>query len=377
MTSHPMYRDLIKYPPDGIIYNIPKMATTVKDSTLIIKLKKKIWIEYTKFIPPSISIVVGKNDLIHSTFGTMVKNKFSWVVDVEHVAAFSNFHTDKMKNKWYKKEIIKLLSSDYCKKIMPWSYACKKSIDSYCNSNKISKKMEVVYPAIQSRKKKRYRKTNVITLIYVSRYFFEKGGNQVLEAFKRLDKKYDIRLLVLSRAPSEIKEAYKDFKNIKFVDKDFFNTNSMDELFNNYYMKSDIMVFPSFMDTFGGSLLEAMSCGLPVVTTNIFAIPEIVQDNYNGFLVNTPLSLYNKKDYSIKWGQKTNRWKEFCNLTKTVNSIFVENIVEKISQLIENVSIMKKFGKNGWNEINSGKFSIKERNKKLKKIYEEAIGGKN
>ncbi|MFH8119687.1 MAG: hypothetical protein QXS37_02690 [Candidatus Aenigmatarchaeota archaeon] len=41
--------------------------------------------------------------------------------------------------------------------------------------------------------------------------------------------------------------------------------------------------------------------------------------------------------------------------------------------MIENESLRKNFIKKGLKEIEKGKFSIKERNKKLKEIYENAI----
>lgn len=51
------------------------------------------------------------------------------------------------------------------------------------------------------------------------------------------------------------------------------------------YETSDIFVFPSLWEGFGMVLAEAMSYGLPIVTTNAGAIPYLVKDGRNGFLV--------------------------------------------------------------------------------------------
>jgi glycosyltransferase involved in cell wall biosynthesis len=48
----------------------------------------------------------------------------------------------------------------------------------------------------------------------------------------------------------------------------------------------DVALLPSKGEGIPLSLLEAMSCGLPCVATNVGGIPEIVVDNYNGFLIN-------------------------------------------------------------------------------------------
>ena len=47
---------------------------------------------------------------------------------------------------------------------------------------------------------------------------------------------------------------------------------------------ADIFVFPSGLDCFPLVLLEAMAAGLPVVTTDEGAIPDIVRDGENGFI---------------------------------------------------------------------------------------------
>lgn len=54
-----------------------------------------------------------------------------------------------------------------------------------------------------------------------------------------------------------------------------------------FFLQSDCFVFPTFYqgETFGLVLLEAMGYSLPVITTNIAGIPDIVENDKNGFCV--------------------------------------------------------------------------------------------
>ena len=64
-----------------------------------------------------------------------------------------------------------------------------------------------------------------------------------------------------------------------------FHGRVNDSDLQNLYETSDIFVFPSLWEGFGMALAEAMSYGLPIVTTNAGAIPYLVKDGLNGFLV--------------------------------------------------------------------------------------------
>ena len=51
------------------------------------------------------------------------------------------------------------------------------------------------------------------------------------------------------------------------------------------FLRADVFVLPSYGENLPYSLLEAMAAGLPVITTPVGAIPEIVEDGINGFLI--------------------------------------------------------------------------------------------
>jgi len=61
-----------------------------------------------------------------------------------------------------------------------------------------------------------------------------------------------------------------------------------------YYLnKFKLFVLPSYTEGLPNVIIEAMACGTPVLTTSVGAIPDIIEDEYNGFITedNSPSCL--------------------------------------------------------------------------------------
>ena len=54
----------------------------------------------------------------------------------------------------------------------------------------------------------------------------------------------------------------------------------------DYYNAMDIFVFPSRSEGAPKVVMEACACGIPVISTKVGGIPDLVKEGYNGFLVN-------------------------------------------------------------------------------------------
>jgi glycosyltransferase involved in cell wall biosynthesis len=52
-----------------------------------------------------------------------------------------------------------------------------------------------------------------------------------------------------------------------------------------YYSASDLLIYPSRADTFGLAVAESMACGTPALAFRTGGIPEIITDQYDGWLV--------------------------------------------------------------------------------------------
>ncbi len=108
-----------------------------------------------------------------------------------------------------------------------------------------------------------------ITLVIVATEFLRKGVPELIQATNILAKKHDIRLLVVGSPSVEGNGKGKAYYD-SMVNKNIIFTGKVNNL-NDYYNMADIFVFPTKYEAFGLPILEALSCELPVITTNIGA----------------------------------------------------------------------------------------------------------
>jgi glycosyltransferase involved in cell wall biosynthesis len=55
------------------------------------------------------------------------------------------------------------------------------------------------------------------------------------------------------------------------------------EIVHEYLRAADLFVSPSDYEGFGLTIVEALACGLPIVTTAVGVASEIVRNDWNGF----------------------------------------------------------------------------------------------
>ncbi len=67
----------------------------------------------------------------------------------------------------------------------------------------------------------------------------------------------------------------------------------------NYYSAASVFVFPSLVEGFGLVLLEAMACGIPVITTVHTAGCNIITDGVDGFII--PIRDVNTLKEKLEW----------------------------------------------------------------------------
>lgn len=135
-----------------------------------------------------------------------------------------------------------------------------------------------------------------LRIIFVGSLVQRKGLSYLLDAVRKL-KNAGIELVLCSRGFIDEK-LIGHYKDVQLTLKlNLSQKELLHELHN-----SDVFVLPSLCEGFGHVILEAMACGLPVITTPNTCAPDILEDGKEGFII--PIrdsdSLANKIDWCLK-----------------------------------------------------------------------------
>jgi glycosyltransferase involved in cell wall biosynthesis len=376
---HSLYKELILHPPSGyrFVTNYPSWDKISSAATRMERLYVFQERVLGKIIPVNLSKAYlekfkkspERTDLTYAT-GHVVFRDEPWVVDMEFVIQLTGYDVAHFRR--YKRFIGKVLASKNCKRIICWTESAKKSVLYNMDCEDFAHKIDVVRLAVPKKTFiKKYDCKEKIKLLFVGSAnilgeFEFKGGQEVLKAFMILRKKYsNIELVVRSDVPQEIKSMYKGIDNIKLLE-DVLPWSEVEREFRS----ADVFLFPSH-STPGLAILDAMSYELPVITTDVWANPEMVENGKTGFVIKKSERVpYYVENFIPNWSYNPST--KFMRAIKNVDPEVVNELVEKTSILIEDEKLRRRMGRAGRQEIETGKFSLEKRNNQLKRIFDEA-----
>ena len=121
--------------------------------------------------------------------------------------------------------------------------------------------------------------------------------------------------------------------NIKFNNKKEEAENKKKELLSN----SDIYIQLSEFESFGISILEAMSYGLPIITTGVGGVTDLVKDMKNGIIVqrHNYASIFNAIMFFVE--NELDRIKFGLESKRISKQYFPEKIEEKLDKIYNEI----------------------------------------
>ena len=114
---------------------------------------------------------------------------------------------------------------------------------------------------------------DVVKFLFVGGDFARKGGPELLDAFATLPSQCELDIVTA------------DVVNATDRIRVHRGLGPGDPELRRLYGDADVFVLPTKADTWGHAVVEAMASGLPVITTAVGALPEIVDDGVEGLIV--------------------------------------------------------------------------------------------
>lgn len=234
---------------------------------------------------------------------------------------------------------VKILSKINCilsKRIILYSESIIKdlNLERYKNKICIAHKHFIDFDKFKIKKKFNDRADLVG---YIGRLSEEKGTLNFVKAIPEISiENSDLRFLIVGEGSlrNEIGR-YLEEKNLN--DKVKLTGWAPHDKIPNYLNELKLLVLPSYTEGLPNIMLEAMACGTPVLATPVGAIPDIIKDGKNGFIM--------ENNSSERIAKNVIRALNYPNLDKIVKNarelaekkFTYEVAVERYRKILENI----------------------------------------
>lgn len=281
----------------------------------------KLFYDYRAILPTGCDLYHFFNTINYSKktpWVVSVESGVPWPLEVIKCVESPNADLSSIKNNKYVRRALHYLSLPNCLGLLALS-ECSRNIQLEILNQfpeykeKIENKLITLYPPQDlivksiTDKINYTKKSNDFTFIYVGRDFFRKGGRETVQVLTELRKKYNFRLILISDLRvDEVKylRTDHDIEDVKKLINDNLSWIEYHELLPNNEViekikQSDVALLPTWMDTYGYSIIECQACGTPVISTSLRALTETNYDKV-GWLINVPVNKLNNPIHRTK-----------------------------------------------------------------------------
>ncbi len=210
-----------------------------------------------------------------------------FILDLDNPYALTGYNVKALR--LYRPVLRYFLLSPDCLEIRCLSKACRETL-ALTLGRDVADKARLCYPALQSMPPSA-PSDGGCRFLFVSSQFDIKGGAALLRAFSHVrDQCPDATLDMVTYLPEAYYQDAKTIEGLTIHNADM----PRQDIFDRFMAHADVLVHPTYADSFGMVLLEAMAHNMALIATDLYAIPEMLHDGANGILLrHSPLSIWN------------------------------------------------------------------------------------
>lgn len=274
------------------ILNIENQCKIRTCSLMHYGVYRRIW----NYIPVSYNYIMGTNKGIYHFFNFIVPPKVRGpIVNTVYDMVYAVCPETMSKSNYSRLDLELKRSCNMSDAIVTISQNSKREISQYLNINE--SKIYVASCAVDNKiyntnindenikkLKQRYNLPESFFL-YLGTLEPRKNIKTLVKAYKIFNDKYqkeNIKLVIAGRKGWMYEEIFEIVKQLRLESDIIFPGYISDEDVPDLYKASLAFVFPSIYEGFGMPPLEAMACGVPVITSNTSSMPEVV--GHGGFM---------------------------------------------------------------------------------------------
>jgi glycosyltransferase involved in cell wall biosynthesis len=146
----------------------------------------------------------------------------------------------------------------------------------------------------------------LLTFIFVGRIVRDKGVNEMVAAFVKINQQFPkTRLLLVGPYEENLDPVLPETKQMIDICESIEAVGGQKDV-RPFYEQSDVLVFPSYREGFPNVVIEAGAMELPSIVTDINGSREIIEDGKNGQIVppRNEQVLYNAMKWMVEHPQE-------------------------------------------------------------------------
>lgn len=196
----------------------------------------------------------------------------------------------------------KILESPNLRGLLVFSDWARSSFGLYYGPT-VEAKTYTMYPLASTSEVPTFQKERYFDFAFIASSFDLKAGPLVVDAFNLLRKSFPNSKLCLVTSRKRLEKNYPHyFSNPGLT---ILDSSLSEAEVTSLLSTTKCLVHPTFSDSFGMVVLEAISCGCSIICSNFASFPELV-DSSNGILLDTPCSSVSNLFYISSLGKEPN-----------------------------------------------------------------------